>query len=235
VNWNQYGYVVRVSENALLQLVQAGLEAYSIHHLRGEQRPLRALETYGLVWGHESVMTGGRTLYAVEMALVDTSALRTPSKVQPVPDALELKWRIMAAYWPHLELLGDFHTHPWATVEMALQKRRDGTKRYWFSKQDIRDLETRPEFLRRHRFRVALALTIAQMQKRSTRAHRMVEHGAVEFTLGTYRLWLKAYVVMQNGANGGGPEVEVSAHTDRHVALDCPSLVGLGEYEPFRA
>ena len=31
MNWNQYGYVVRVSENALLQLCQAGLEAYSIH------------------------------------------------------------------------------------------------------------------------------------------------------------------------------------------------------------
>jgi len=65
--------------------------------------------------------------------------------------------------------------------------------------------------------------------------HRIVEYGAVEFTLGTYRLWLKAYVVLQNGEGGEGPEVEVSDHTDRHVALDCPSLVGLGEYEPFRS
>ncbi len=48
----QLDYHVRISEDALIQLVLNGLEAYSVHH-PGNKKSKTRLETYGLLWGHE--------------------------------------------------------------------------------------------------------------------------------------------------------------------------------------
>lgn len=108
------GYVVRVHENALIQMCLSGLEAYSIWHR--QKGPRTRLETYGALWGHELSLPGGPTVYSVEMATVDTSAERTHDAVTPVWDALQLKRDVMTSFWPQYDFLGDFHTHPYAST-----------------------------------------------------------------------------------------------------------------------
>lgn len=215
-------YVLRISEPALIQLCLSGLEAYSISHLR--KGPRLQLETYGMLWGHAADLPNGRTLYAVEMASVDTSARMNHSMVTPNDDALELKRDLMTSFWPHLEFLGDFHTHPYPQgTDVA------GERLYQFSDADRSAIEESPEFWQRHRYRIGLVLTITTLRRASSRMHKWLEDSAIEFTLGNYRLWLKAYVAFAH--NGG---LQLTSDDDSRVLLDCPALIGLqGEYTEF--
>lgn len=86
MDYNQKGYIVRVSENALIHMVLNGLEAYSIKHECNKYK-LNNLETYGQVWGHVRVLPNGKSLYCVEMITIDTSAIRMKNSVEPNNDA----------------------------------------------------------------------------------------------------------------------------------------------------
>lgn len=110
--YNVNGYIIRIGENALIQMCLNGLEAYSIAHKEGK-RFQKHLETLGLLWGHELELSNKKTLYCVELASVDTSAERYHDSCEPNDDALELKRNILTSFWPQYDFLGDFHTHPY--------------------------------------------------------------------------------------------------------------------------
>lgn len=216
---NPNGYVIRLSEPALIYLCQAGLEAYSVQH-QGK----RALETYGLLWGHQLTMQDGRTLFAIEMATVDTSAQRKKDEVTPNENSLALKQDIMTSYWPQLKFLGDFHTHPHRSADEVVAERL-----YEFSELDRESIEAYPDFWREHGYRVGLVMTIALLKRRSSRSDRRLPDGTLEFTLSNYRFWLKANVAYSD-AEG----LRLTADADEQVLLDCPALLGLqGEYTTF--
>lgn len=218
------GYVVRVSENALIQLCLSGLEAYSVWHRQKGART--RLETYGGLWGHELVLPGGRMLYSVELATVDTSAERGHDYAYPVDGALELKRDVMTSFWPQYDFLGDFHTHPYKTLSEAVGKK---FRNYVFSEADRERIEDHSQYWVKQNYRVGLVLTIAQMARASRREHTKIEEGTVEFTLGNYRLWLKAYVAYRENQS-----LKVSKDDEPMVTLDCPSLIGQTRpYTPF--
>jgi hypothetical protein len=125
-------YYIRISENALIQLVLNGLEAYSVYH-QGKKRAETRLETYGLLWGHETHLPNNNgILYSIELISVDTSAERAHSFCSPNDSALQLKRDIMTSFLPHYDFLGDFHTHPY-------KKYTDVTKNkcYNYSADDV--------------------------------------------------------------------------------------------------
>lgn len=216
------GYVVRISEQALIQLCLSGLEAYSVSHLRKGAK-LR-LETYGMLWGHGAIMPDHRTLYAVEMVSVDTSARMDHSTVHRSEHALELKRDLMTSFWPQLEFLGDFHTHPYPRGTHVV-----GERLYEFSDTDRNDIVENAAYWRRHGYRIGLVLTIMALHRASSRTQRWLEDSAIEFTLGNYRLWLQAYVAFDH--EGG---LRLSEDGDTRVLLDCPAVMGLqGEYTKF--
>jgi len=62
-DYNSRGYIIRISENALIQMVLNGLEAYSIFH-RGIKGPRVTLETLGWLWGYEVVLANKQNLYS---------------------------------------------------------------------------------------------------------------------------------------------------------------------------
>ncbi|MGE5674875.1 MAG: hypothetical protein ACM3XM_13550 [Mycobacterium leprae] len=221
--YNPQGYIVRISEEALIQICLSGLEAYSVHHLRGGAR-LR-LETYGLLWGHETLQPDGRTSYSVDTVSVDTSARMDHAEVLPRVSALELKRDLMTSFWPHLEFLGDFHSHPYPDTAGVVEERL-----YRFSDNDRDAIEGSPDLWRRHGYRVGLVLTVGALKRASRRPHRWLDSGTVEFTLGNYRLWLKAYVTYEEEAGG----LKLTTDDEPNLALDCPALMGLRrEHTPF--
>ena len=222
--FNPNGYVVRISENALAHMCLCGLEAYSVRHRRKSSRG--PLETYGELWGHETRMSNGQTLYAVELATVDTSTLMEAESVLPAEEALDLKRDITTSFWPQFDFLGDFHTHPYRSPAEVVG---NGLKNYEYSDQDFNRVQRYPDSWQRHNYRVGMVLTIARMRRASFRDHRWLEDSTIEFTLGNYRLWLKTYVTFQRAG-----KLTLSAHDQPGVLLDCPALVGLkGEYTPF--
>jgi len=214
--FNSNGYIIRISENAVIQMCLNGLEAYSIAHKRGK-RFQKHLETLGQLWGHELELPNKKTLYCVELTSIDTSAERYQDSCEPNDEALQLKRNILTSFWPQYDFLGDFHTHPYQNY-LDVPKE----KLYLFSEADFESIENRTEFWEPNNYRVGLVLTIAQMSKRSSKGFRRYDSSTLEFTLGNYRVWLKGYVAYIDGK-----EIKLSEHYDDGVLLECPALTGL--------
>lgn len=214
-------YYVRISEDALIQLVLNGLEAYSVHH-PGNNKSKTRLETYGLLWGHEIHLPETNDIhYSIELISIDTSAEMRRNYCSYNDSALELKRRILASNWPHYDFLGDVHTHPYKDYKIVEAK-----KYYNFSKGDIKDLEKNSEYWKNYRYRVGLVLTIAQMHKAGTKDTKYLKPNLIEFTLGDYRLWIRCYVILNEDSieNEGGEKksvFKVSGHDEEKVHLDC--------------
>lgn len=224
MGYNQHGYIIRISENALIQMCLNGLEAYIVSHDGGNKVNNR-LETFGLLWGHEISLPDRQTLYCVELLSIDTSAIRKPNSCEPNDISLKLKRDIMTSFWPQYDFLGDFHTHPYVNFTKVAKG-----KLYEFSQDDIKSIESYSNHWQNHNYRIGLVLTIALMKSRSSRKHKWIEPNTIEFTLGNYRLWLKGYITYLNDKK----QLRLSNHTDENIVIDCPALVGLiGEYTEF--
>lgn len=214
-------YFVRISEDALIQLVLNGLEAYSVHHL-GNEKAKTLLETYGLLWGHEIRLPETNNIhYSIELISIDTSAKRGRNSCNYNDSALELKRHILTSNWPHYDFLGDVHTHPYKDYKIV-----EANKYYNFSKDDIEDLEENSKKWKNHNYRVGLVLTIAQMQKAGRKETKYLKPNLIEFTLGDYRLWIKCYVILnedtiKNEGDGKKSVFKVSEHDEEKVHLDC--------------
>jgi len=221
---NDVGYVVRLSEGALIGMILNGLEAYAVMH----DRRARFVETYGCLFGYQSTMHDRRTLYQVEMANIDTSAKRRPDGVKYFPEAMILKAETMHAYWPHLQYLGDFHTHPYDSctrVRRARKEKGDAAgddKGYFFSRGDKKSLATLSEQCRESNisYRVGLAVTIAPLEgKKKEPAY--VHSNCLAFNIKRHRMWITAYCAFQ--------EEDAWLYTenrDSTVLLECQSVVG---------
>lgn len=221
--YNNSGYIIRISENALIQMVFSGLEAYSIFH-RGTKGPRVGLETLGWLWGYEVELANKQSLYSIEFMSIDTSAVREHDYCAQNDRALELKRDLMTSFWPHLDFLGDFHTHPFTHYNEVIRG-----KDYQFSETDYESIETKTKFWQKNNYRVGLVLTISYLKKKSSRENTRLGNSTIEFTLGNYRLWLKGYIAYSDSG-----KVKLSSHDDENVYLECPALMGLyGEFTRF--
>jgi hypothetical protein len=220
--YNKNGYIIRISENAIIQMILSGLEAYNILHPIGKINR-RKIETYGLLWGHEISLQNKKTFYCIDMLSIDTSAERHKSMVSPNDSALELKENILTSFWPQYEFLGDFHTHPedhYADVK---------PRNYQFSNGDYNSIQYFSEYWQKYNYRVGIVLTIAMLEKKGTKEACWKDSSTVEFTLGNCRLWLKGYITYTKNN-----KMHISSHNDANVPIDCPSILGLfGEHTPF--
>ncbi|UFS70168.1 hypothetical protein LPW11_20125 [Geomonas sp. RF6] len=222
---NSVGYVVRLSEPALIGMILNGLEAYSVMH----DRRARFVETYGCLFGYQATMLDERTLYQVEMANIDTSAKRKADGVKYYPEAMILKAETMHCYWPHLEYLGDFHTHPYEScsrVRSAPREAGDGSgdsKGYFFSVEDKKSLRHLTKQCRENniRYRVGLAVAIAALDdlKRKEPAH--IHSNCIAFNIKRHRMWITAYCAYENGHSW-----QYTENRDNTVFLECQSVLG---------
>jgi len=141
----------------LMQLHLAALEAF--RQIRRGKRT--RLETLGLLWGKRAT-DRNEYRYVVEHVTVDTFAKRQKNMVSPSPDDAELKDEIISSFWPELELLGEFHTHPYATTGQVERARG-----YEFSREDRaalkREMHERDVYY--DSFRVGLVMAIAELKR----------------------------------------------------------------------
>ncbi len=227
---NTNGYVIAVSENALIQTVLNGLEAYSILNTNHRAHNY-GLETYGLLWGHELLMSDNRTMMSIEMVSIDTTAKTTKDYCIPNEESLKLKRDLLTSFWPKYDFLGDFHTHPYEVKpEIILSQ-----KLYNFSSKenndnkpgDVEHIENDSSFWIAHNYRVGLVLTICFMDKCGTKKDWWLDDSksTIQFTLGNYRMWLKGYI-----AHNLNNTLKV---IDDNVCITCPAILGLTEHTQF--
>lgn len=220
MEYNENGYIIRISEEALIQMCLNGLEAYIIKH---DEKKTPGLETYGLLWGHEILLPDKQTLYCVELLSIDTSAIREYNACTPEDSSLLLKRDLMTSFWPQYDFIGDFHTHPYSNI--------DNIEKYCyrFSKGDFNSIESYSDYWLNHKYRVGIVLTIIHQKNKHSADPKWVGTSAIKFNLGNYKLWIKGYVSYLKDK-----KIKLSDHDDENVILDCPSLIGLvGEYTKF--
>lgn len=217
---NPKGYIVRLSESAIISICLSAMEAYSVTH-KGRKKTIKSkLETYGTLWGSSIKLVNGKRLYNIEMACVDTSAEIESDSCSYNDMAITLKRDVISSYWPHLEFLGDFHSHPYSDLSEV-----SSIKGYYFSEGDIDDLKDNQKFWKKHKYRVGLVITIASMGKASKKEPGWLNDknkNTVIFSFGNYRLWITAYIVFKEDGT-----LKYSEDDADFVLLDCPALVGL--------
>ena len=226
---NETGYVVRLAEKALVSLVLNGIEAYAVFDKNKKIGSKSGLETYGSLIGYETKMKDGRALFQIELANVDTSAKRNKGSVSYNEDATTLKADTLRSFWPHLEYLGDFHTHPYAHYTDV------STEGCYLSDGDRKDLASNNVFWEQHKYRVGIVVAIAKLKKAGSKEPVWIntECTCVEMTLANLRLWVAAYCVFKEDED----ELCYTEDNDPLVFLDCPSITGfageLTEYGRF--
>jgi len=217
---NKYGYIVKLSENALISLILNGLEAYSVYHMNIENKQKKVrLETFGNLFGYEVNLADGQKVYQIEIVNTDTSVKQSTGSVDYNRAAIALKIDTVSSFWPHLEYLGEFHSHPYKDYKKARE-----TKGYYLSKGDRNDLSENSEFWSNCNHRIGLLLTIGPMKKTGSRDAQWIDanKNCVELNLGNYKLWITAYCSYNDKDN-----MLYTEDNDPLVILDCSALTGL--------
>lgn len=220
--FNKKKFIVLISEEVLMQMCLNGLEAYSILN---KENNLHRLETYGELWGNETRPDDNTIIYNIKSLSIDTSAHQEQGSVEPNKDALLLKKQLVTSFWPQVDYIGDFHTHPYEHFSEV-----EEIKGYEFSQDDYEHLKYYSDYFYANNFRVSLVLTISRLHKKSNNPRARINNNTFRFDLGKYRMWLKSYVSYY-----ADKEIMTSAHDPENIHLYCPSLFGLEtEYTNFQ-
>ena len=211
------------------------MEAYKLR-IWGKYIRSDFTETCGLLWGYARSIESadGRNHHArIEHASVDLHAERGRSQVTYNDVSNMNKKRIVEVRWPHLSLIGDFHTHPYENYSEA---KRD---RGWeFSDGDRASSEGPFCGDLWRECRVSLVLTIANLKK--VREDKRIDGHALSdnvlhWQMDNYLFWLSAYALDKvDGGNGSyrfmvapGSDGKPPGKGDRgRVYLDVPTVTG---------
>ncbi len=107
-----------IEDYVVPQILTSAIEAYEIFHKKTQHSKITSqLETYGLLWGYVLPERGDQPVRIVAtIATVETSALQHQDWVQPSYESLKMKRDFFNRYWPHIELVGTFHSHPYINL-----------------------------------------------------------------------------------------------------------------------
>lgn len=220
-----------VEDHVVPQLLTSAIEAYEFEHRAFEKgRSKLSIETYGLLWGYAVPARNGLAArLVVVVATVETSALRHEDWVLPNVDSLSAKRDFIHQYWPHLELIGTFHSHPYSDLAEVNESHgwrasQGDSQDHWPEIHKALCPEL-PEMLH-------LVLTITALKKKGTAWPTRLPGGeaASGFVLSSdhRKFWIKGYCTQQQISLGKSPNT--SFVTTDEVVLDMPTLTSRFSY-----
>ncbi len=209
--------IVSLSHAAFFSIVTSALESYKIFHPEDSGGPHIPLETYGNLWGYKATTKRGESLLHVVVADVDVSAKRLPDSTSPAQDAFDLKHDFVDTFFPELEYLGDYHSHPYdqseVSNELSLQKNR-----YHHRSPGDKDFARYLQENGRN-FRLQLITTVFEREnfvKRDS-GYLKDEKSCIRFQYNHMTIWVKVYVFGSDGTR-------FLKVRDNNVALICPTI-----------
>ena len=187
-----------IEDNALPILITSAIEAYDFEHkAHTKGKGNSQLETYGLLWGYmvPAKDDTSEDKIIVTTCTVEASALRHNDWVEPNFESIQAKKDLIEQYWPHLELVGTFHSHPYESLEVMKNlegvgwKASDGDKNHW---PDIHEKIAPNQPGLAH-----LIITITELSKKGWAHPEKVKKDkhcdGYSFVAGYKKLWLTAY------------------------------------------
>jgi hypothetical protein len=199
---------------AIEDIVLVALEAYAV-----PRQGAKFTETYGICFGstrstEEKRQGLGRYVKRqvnVRSVHIQLRAECYPNKVVYDLRSLETQMAVVTKFFPHLDIVGDFHTHPYRDVESLRSSRG------WnFSPDDEASLPDWIAPLMNKGFhpRISIIVAIAEGSKRITKPGRLKSNIA-RFSVGKYHFYLAAYRIIG------------SKYSDEHVTLNSIVLPGI--------
>jgi hypothetical protein len=222
-----------IEDHVVPQLLTTAIEAYEFkHQTHSKGRAQIKLETFGLLWGYSLPERKNKPAQLVGvMSTVETSALRHGDWVKPNEGSILMKRDFFREHWPHLDLIGTFHSHPYEKLAEVNKTRGwqaspSDKDDYWpeFHKTVCPDMD-----LLAH-----LVVTITSLNRKGTASPRRLAGGestsGYELTAGKRKLWVKGYyteaVTIHNQlANNLNQGVSVGYKTrENDILLMIPSI-----------
>lgn len=210
---------ITIEDHAMPQLITSALEAYEFGRKTSRKHETQ-LETFGLLWGYILPERGSRPPRIIATtATVETSAFATNHSVTPNWDSLRMKMEFVMRYWPHLEVVGTFHSHPYKTrkeVEachgwQASNGDNEGDMHFW--------PELHKELFKYNPHLAHLIITITALQRKGWALPKEIENrSGFELSLGKRKLWITSYA---SATNEGENKFEMMS---KLPILDIPSL-----------
>lgn len=230
---------VTIEDNVVPQLLTSALEAYDFGQHLDEKRETQ-IETFGLLWGYVIDGREGKSPRVIAtMSTVETSAKRKPSSVQPDFESLRTKRDFIQTYWPHIDIVGTFHSHPYeslgdvksisgweASSPENLGLKSGGDTEFWPGLHE----EICPDLP----YMAHLIVTVCALKRDGWAAPKKfsVDSG-FELTAGRKKLWITSYateaVLIEEESEGvdkwGGEQMQLFRMMEYSPILDIPALV----------
>lgn len=123
---------VRVSDSAIMHLMFAGMESYFVKPFgkKVANTKKKPVETAGLLLG-SFLNQDKMDYYTIDHISNDKYAWGTANEVALNEKVTDVKSDILRRRWPHIKLIGDYHTHPYFSYDEAREN-----KGWMFSKGD---------------------------------------------------------------------------------------------------
>ena len=211
------------------------MESYHVRHwgksVTSKKGPA---ETAGLLWGY--VVTKDKADHVVvEHVSTDIFAKGTANEVDLNLKVMDVKQKVVEQRWPHLSLVGDFHTHPYKNFgEVVSNAGWEFSKgdRAWYEKHEEPD--SWPGC-------VALVLAIGELKRfreDSQLEATTVNNNIIRWQIDRFRFWLSGYAIDE--IRKPKPKrlvVSPRADTDRSelprrpaVYIDAPTINGTNRW-----
>ena len=211
-----FRYMVSISEPAFFSIMMSALESYQVGHSSDGSKDNSMVEVYGNLWGYKSQTQRNESILRVVMADADLSAKAEPDQTTPHPEAYILKTDFADAYFPEIEYLGDFHSHPYTEDETRSELTLQRDDCHCRSRADMRFADGLQKSGRP--YRLQLVATIFKRDKIVKREDGYIKEDSscIRFRYANMTIWIKAYVFDMNGDT-------FRKVADKMVAILCPS------------
>jgi hypothetical protein len=206
--------VIWLDDRAIEDIVLVALEAYAV-----PRRGVRFTETYGMCFGStkstdEKRPGHGRhtTRYInVSSVHIQLRAECYSNKVTYDLRSLETQMAVATHFFPQLDIVGDFHTHPYKNVNELRSM-----KGWRYSGEDEAVIPTwvLPLQSMGYHPRTSLLVGIAKGSQRITRPGRVTPN-VVRFSIEKYHFYLACYRIIGN------------RYSDKHITLNSIALPGM--------
>jgi len=189
-----------IEDHVVPQIFTSAIEAYEILHKKPKGKGTDKLETFGLLWGYSIQAKGNQEQkIIVTMAKVETSATRHNEWVSPDFKSLCMKKEFLENYWPNIELVGSFHSHPYKDLTEVTENTG------WQASKQVNNKKGDEQFFPYFHQEVApeqenlvhLIVTITHLRRNyNSKPSRLANHESSRgyvLSAKKRRIWLRAY------------------------------------------